>query len=587
MWRRLALAVLILAGLGLILYTQRAALHAGLFNLTGEEAGLSQVRALSQLALDGWRPPLALKPDVPIAYSGVNPYGVNTFLQHEVEPAKRERQVQLIAAAGFHWIRQEFPWSDIEISGKGNFDDCRNGPCHSAWDKYDQIVNLADQYGLEIIARLSSPPNWSRADGAARGDYAPPDNFSDFADFAAAVAYRYRGRVHFFQIWNEPNGNDEWGYQPVDPEAYTRLLCATYQRLKDPTAIYPSPTLLAAALTPTTDLGGLNPNGRGGNNLNDLVYLQRMYAAGAGKCFDIMSVQGYGLFSGPTDHRMNPIRINYARNLFIRDLMVRNGDEHKPIWISEMNWNTVPAGSGISPDFGQVTEDQQARYVPLAYQRAQEEWPWVGVINLWYFKDADDHEQNQAKYYFRMADPDFTLKPVYAAMKDYTHQTPVMNAGWHSADDWTVQWSKGWKQQYFEARLQVDSSAMCDWSRDPLATARLTFSGTDFDLRLLRYENGGRLQVQVDDRAPQTVNTEKKQGFYDVQVLGVHNLPDGLHTVQITSEGPSNCITAFSVHRNPYRTWLLVAAMGLGLGGAWRVIRWRTQARRKNPSPAV
>jgi polysaccharide biosynthesis protein PslG len=418
---RLFLAALVLVVLTAGAYLERAAVHPWLFNLTGEEAWLSQAGAAGELALDLLRPPLDLKPDVSIAYSGVNPFGINTFLQQEVEPAKREKQVQLIAQAGFHWMRQEFPWYDIEVGGKGNFQDCRTLPCHSAWDKYDQIVNLADQYGLEIIARLSSPPDWSRSDGHARGDFAPPDNVTDFADFAVAVAQRYKGRLRYFQIWNEPNGNDEWGYQPVDPEAYTRLLCETYRRLK---AVDPDIVVLAAALTPTTDLGGLNPNGQGGNNLNDLVYLQRMYNAGAKGCFDIMSVQGYGLWSGPTDHRMNPIKINFARNLFIRDLMVRNGDEHKPIWISEMNWNAVPLNSGISPDFGQVTEAQQARYAPLAYQRAWAEWPWVGVINFWYFKDADDHEKNQAKYYFRMADPDFTLKPVYYAMKDYIHQAP-------------------------------------------------------------------------------------------------------------------------------------------------------------------
>ena len=101
---------------------------------------------------------LELQPETPIQYNVVNPFGINTFLQQEVEPAKRARQVELIAAAGFHWLRQEFPWADLEISAKGSFEDCRNGPCLSAWDKYDQIVDLADAHGLEILARLSSPP---------------------------------------------------------------------------------------------------------------------------------------------------------------------------------------------------------------------------------------------------------------------------------------------------------------------------------------------------------------------------------------------------------------------------------------------
>src|SRR5574341_1353867 len=156
---RLVLIVLGLAALGFSLYAyaERAALRQWMFNLTGEEQLPGQLRGLGDLALDLLRPRLNLKPEVPIAHNGVNPFGINTFLQQEVEPAKRERQVQLIAEAGFHWLRQEFPWYDIEISGKGNFEDCRFPPCHSAWDKYDDIVDLAERHGLEIIARLPSP----------------------------------------------------------------------------------------------------------------------------------------------------------------------------------------------------------------------------------------------------------------------------------------------------------------------------------------------------------------------------------------------------------------------------------------------
>ena len=366
---------LAILGVGVYACAQRGVPPSGqwLFDLTGEEQWPAQVRALGHLASDLIRPRLRLMPEVPIQHNGVNPFAINTFLQQEVEPAKRERQVQLIAQAGFHWIRQEFPWYDVEISGKGNFDDCRFPPCHSAWDKYDQIVQLADQYGLEIIARLSSPPDWSRAGGAARGPFAPPDSFADFADFAAAVATRYRGRIRHYQVWNEPNIYPEWGNQPVNPEAYTQLLCETYQRLK---AVDPGIVVLSGVLAPTSELGA--PNEFGGNNLNDFLFLQRMYDAGAQACFDVMSVQGYGLYSGPTDRRLRPIIVNYGRNQFIRDIMVANGDEHKAIWIAETNWNAAPAGVDGAGTYGLVTEEQQARYASLAYRRAQAEWPWGG-----------------------------------------------------------------------------------------------------------------------------------------------------------------------------------------------------------------
>ncbi len=43
-----------------------------------------------------------------------------------------------------------------------------------------------------------------------------------------------------------------------------------------------------------------------GGGLNDLIFFQRMYRAGAGKCFDVAAAQGYGLFSGPYDQRTKP-----------------------------------------------------------------------------------------------------------------------------------------------------------------------------------------------------------------------------------------------------------------------------------------
>lgn len=441
--RRLWLVITACALLGAMAWEVRPLFGAWAFTRTGEEETLSQIRALGHIALGALRPPLDLRPDVAIRHTGVNPFGMNTFLQQEVEPAKRAEQVRLIAEAGFGWIRQEFSWQDIEITAKGDFSDCRNeaatGGCISAWEKYDQIVDLTEDHDLQILARLSSPPSWSRSDGEARGPFAPPDDLNDFGDFAAAVAERYRGRITTYQIWNEPNIFPEWGNQPADPEAYTELLCTAYARIK---AIDPENVVLAAPLAPTLPLGLANPAQPLATDLNDLIYLERMYAAGAGDCFDVMSVQGYGLNSAATDDRLRPLQFNTARNLFVRDLMVRHGDADKALWISEINWNAAPIG--VDTIFGRFSEDQQASYAPLAYQRLQTEWPWVGNMMFWFFKRASDAEKDQAWYYFRMADPDFTLRPVYASLKDYIATARFVGPGWFQEDHWAIDWSPGW-----------------------------------------------------------------------------------------------------------------------------------------------
>ena len=60
-----------------------------LFNLTGEEALLPQLKGLSDLAAGAMRPPLHTDDMAPAAHAGVNPFGVNVFLEQEVDPAKR------------------------------------------------------------------------------------------------------------------------------------------------------------------------------------------------------------------------------------------------------------------------------------------------------------------------------------------------------------------------------------------------------------------------------------------------------------------------------------------------------------------
>jgi hypothetical protein len=159
---------------------------------------------------------------------------------------------------------------------------------------------------------------------------------------------------------------------------------------------------------------------------------------------------------------------------------VSNGDAAKPIWISEMAWNAVP-NQVEDKRFGQVTLEQQASYEPLAYQRALAEWPWAGVINTWYFKRAGDDwvKQGKPEAYFRLADPDFTLQPVYNSLKHFiTSFSPTLYAGTHAPTGWAVQASGRWET--------VPSSATPygEWmqSSQPGSSLEFTFSGSSLSL---------------------------------------------------------------------------------------------------------
>lgn len=379
-----------------------------LYELTGEEELPGQLRGFSQWMYSAIRPQPEQAIEEAINYSDVVPYGMNTFLQQEVLPEVRQESLQKLSEAGFVFIRQQFPWEDIEIHGKDDFLDTRNDPTGvDAWVKYDNIVDLAMENGIKIIARLDNPPAWTRVMTDTIGTHAPPDSLEDYGDFVEAVATRYRDKITYYQLWNEPNIYPEWGEQNVDPEAYTELLCEGYRRVKEAS---PEAVVLAGALSPTVALDG--------RDLNDLVFLQRMYRAGAGDCFDILSAQGYGLWSGPTDKRLRPTVINYPHVILLRDVMVKYGDAQKPIWISEMGWNTVP--EDLDEPYGRVDAEQQGRYAVQAFERARTEWPWVGVINYWFFKRASDAEIGQPWYYFRLLEPDFSATEAWHTLTEYT-----------------------------------------------------------------------------------------------------------------------------------------------------------------------
>ena len=329
-------------------------------------------------------------------FTDANSLGANFFLDREVEGWKQEKTLEMARAAGIGWIKQQFSWEEIEPQLKGEFE----------WAKCDDIVDLAARYGMQIIARLDRPPDWARLDNQYKTR--PPDNLADYGDFIYAFVQRYRGRVRYVQIWNEPNLAAEWGFQRVDAVAYTAMLKVAYQRAKkaDPDVV-----LLSAPLAITLEDASMR------GNHNDLIFLEQMYQAGARGYFDILSANAFGLDRPPEDPPA-PDVLNFRRVELQRAIMVQYGDAGKPVWINEYGWCAAPASF---PDeiltWKRVTELQQADYTVRGIAWAREHWPWLGVVNIWYFRQVGDIASDRAVYYFALVSPEFRPAPVYEALR--------------------------------------------------------------------------------------------------------------------------------------------------------------------------
>ncbi len=233
---------------------------------------------------------------------------------------------------GFDWVKFQVPWKDFEGS-KGAY----------GWGGMDQIVNTLAGGGMKILASIVKAPNWARPANTDLSVEGPPANLQDFADFVAAYAARYKGKVQAIEVWNEQNLWYEWGHEPLDPGRYVDMLCRSYRAIK---AADPGMVVVAGALTPT----GVND---GSIAIDDVAYLQRMYAAGAKNCLDAVGAHPSG-YNNPPDAKMGysdpsaPSFKNHPSFFFrdtmerYRETMVANGDTGKRIWPTEFGWAAEP-----------------------------------------------------------------------------------------------------------------------------------------------------------------------------------------------------------------------------------------------------
>jgi hypothetical protein len=575
LWRALALFLTVAALLTAYVYLNAKAIRNILAHWTGEDDLYEQIKGSLALAyLNITRLPPQTDPFRPVVHAGVNPYGVNTFLEQEVEEAKVDQSLSLIREAGFHWIRQEFPWEDIEIAGKGDFWDHKWNV--STWAKYDRIVSLAQKHGLEIIARLDHPPAWTRKIGNAPGwSMGPPDNYDDFSDFVFAVVSRYRGRIRYYQIWNEPNIFPEWGDQPADPVGYVKLLKIAYRRAKEAN---PDCVILSAGLAQNTEE---TPPEFGPRNMSDLLYLQRMYEAGVRGHFDILGTMVYGLWTGPYDRRTSRDRANFSRAQLIREIMVRNGDGDKAIWATEVGWNAVPESFPGGANYGRVSETQQAIYAVEAYQRAGQEWPWMGVMNYWFFRRPSDAEVNQAWYYFRMMGPDFRPLPVYGALAWMAKQTPTLGVGYHQEDHWALNYEGPWQHLRDEGAVL---GAYAQGEKD--AELDFYFTGTDLALVLRDAAQVDDLEIIVDGLKmhPQHAWTAPHAGAPAITVA--RHLAESRHRARIRVIRNSVSLDGLIVWRSKATAWAWVVG-GLAFGAILSaVVGARARRRREQDGHA-
>jgi len=81
------------------------------------------------------------------------------------------------------------------------------------WAPIDRLVNLTRANGMQVLMTVTGPGPYFTSESPRRCRSGPCSfrpKPSEFAAFAAAAVKRYRGKVAYYSIWNEPNIGKTW-----------------------------------------------------------------------------------------------------------------------------------------------------------------------------------------------------------------------------------------------------------------------------------------------------------------------------------------------------------------------------------------
>lgn len=202
-------------------------------------------------------------------------------------------------------------WKDLE-------------PQKGTWDfsKLDGFIALAQKHKVDVILPLALTPQWAskrpnEPSAYTPGAAAPPANIRDWIDYVQTVTTRYKGKVAYYEMWNEINLQQTWTGTPAE---ILSLQKAAYSVIhsNDPNA-----QLISANLTTS----------------NGLPVLEKLLQLGYAHSADIIGYHFYVSPKEPEDIATLASQVSSLLSLY---------GVNKPIWNTEAGW--LPPSSFSSDD---------------------------------------------------------------------------------------------------------------------------------------------------------------------------------------------------------------------------------------------
>ena len=227
-----------------------------------------------------------------------------------------------IKDAGIKWVRcgagcTALDWGAVEKE-RGVFD----------WKGADsEVYGVTKNEAVDLLPILGYTPKWASSGPQGESSY-PPKELRDWSDFVYRMVDRYKVRIKYWEVWNEP----DIGFWRGTIEDYADLL--------------KSACIAAKKADPTCSVVF------GGTAGVNLPFVERVYQNGGKYYFDVMAVHPYQWGDTFNDEWF----CGELRSL--HRLMEKYGDGHKEIWLTELGWSTGDKG---------ITEEVQARLLAQAF----------------------------------------------------------------------------------------------------------------------------------------------------------------------------------------------------------------------------
>lgn len=294
--------------------------------------------------------------------------GVNI---HFTDP--RPGEMEMLAAAGFRWVRMDFAWGGTEKE-RGRYD----------FAAYDRLLAALDAHRMHAVFILDYSNRLYEADQSV----ATQAGREAFARWAAAAVVHFKGRGVLWEIWNEPNIRNFWKPQP-DVEQYAALALAAAKAMREAA---PGEGIVGPA-----------------SSTLDWKFLEGCFKAGLLEWWDAVSVHPYRQSAPET------AAADYDK---LRRLIAQYAPKGKTIPILSGEW-------GYSSAWEHYDAESQGKMLPRQWLTNLSQ----GVpISIWYDWHEDGANRREAEHRFGTVafdyhagrDPVYDAKPAYFAAKTLT-----------------------------------------------------------------------------------------------------------------------------------------------------------------------